>query len=98
MRKAVMVEGALKPARGWTVFARAERNENNELSIDGGHDGLVHAVSKASLGLVRDVPLTAHVSAGIGALYAINRVGRDLQAAYGGDPDGHMVFARLRIE
>jgi hypothetical protein len=92
------LEAALKPAHGWTVFARAERTQNNELLATGGHDAAPHPVAKASLGAVRDFALTSHVSAGIGALYAINRVGRELEPVYGGDPDGRMVFVRLKVD
>jgi hypothetical protein len=31
-------------------------------------------------------------------LYAINRVGRELEPVYGGDPDGRMVFVRLKVD
>ena len=35
---------------------------------------------------------------GLGALYAVNRVPDALEPIYGGDPDGAMVFVRLRLQ
>jgi hypothetical protein len=93
---AIALESAVR--RGpWTVFARAERTENNELEIGGGH-GETHTVGKASLGLIRDFPLAEHVTLGLGGLYAVNVVPEDLEASYGGDPGGAMAFVRIKIE
>jgi hypothetical protein len=83
----------------WTLFGRAERIETNELSGDGhGHHGPVFDVSKVSAGLVRDFRLGDHVRLGVGGLYALNFVPSGLEASYGGDPDGAMVFLRLRVD
>ena len=40
--------------RGWTLFGRAERTENNELTFVGGHHGPAFDVGKVSLGAIRD--------------------------------------------
>lgn len=37
------------------------------------------------------------VSLGLGAQYALNFVPAPLEALYGGDPDGAMLFVRLRV-
>jgi hypothetical protein len=93
-----ILESSIKPNEAWTVFARAERTENNELSTIGGHHGPTYKVAKASIGAVRDWRLSRHLKFGVGALYAVNFVPSGLEPAYGGDPNGAMAFVRLRIE
>lgn len=93
-----LLESALKPNADWTVFARAERIETDELvpGAHGGH-GDLFTVGKASVGAVRDWRLSPTTSFGLGALYAVNRVPGALESAYGADPDGGMIFVRLKI-
>jgi hypothetical protein len=55
-------------------------------------------VGKASLGAVRDWRIAPRVRFGLGALYAMNRVPDALEPIYGGDPDGGMIFMRLKID
>ena len=95
---AVALESAVKPNAAWTIFARAERTENNELASDHGHHGPTHTVSKASIGAVRDFRLSDRVTFGVGGLYAVNSVPDALEAAYGGDPNGAMGFVRIKLE
>lgn len=82
----------------WTLFGRAERIETNELIQEDGHHGPTFDVAKASVGLIRDFRLGRHVRVGAGALYALNFVPGRLEALYEGDPDGAMLFLRLRID
>jgi hypothetical protein len=83
----------------WTLFGRAERIETNELLSDGhGHHGPVFDVSKVSAGLIRDVRVRENVRIGVGGLYAWNFVPAALEASYGGDPGGAMLFLRLRVD
>ena len=82
----------------WTLFARAERIETDELTAAAGHHGPVYTAGKASLGLVRDVAITPHLALGAGGLAALNFVPRALRAAYGGRPTGLMAFIRLKVE
>lgn len=91
------LESALKPTADWTIFGRIERIRTDELTFLNGHAGPVFAVSKASLGVVRDWPVTAHLSVGLGGLYAVDDVPSALSAGYGSDPRGAMVFTRLRL-
>src|SRR6185295_16089666 len=49
-----VLESAVKPNDAWTVFGRAERTENNELTGAAGHHGPAYAVAKVSLGAVHD--------------------------------------------
>jgi hypothetical protein len=90
---AFVLEGAagLGP---WTLFARAERTENDELAAA----GPAYDVGKVSAGLIRDLRLAPHVRLGLGGLYAVNFVPMPLRAAYGGNPGGAMAFIRLRVD
>jgi len=81
--------------KNWTLFGRGEQTENNELTGDH-HD--VFKVGKVSLGLVRDFRVAKNLKFGLGGLYAFNFVPSELEAAYGGDPQGAMAFARLKVE
>ena len=92
------LEAALNPAPAWTVFARAERTDNNELLAAAGVHGEPHTVAKISVGALRDFPVASHATLGVGALFAINSVDEALEPVYGANPTGGMVFVRLRIE
>jgi hypothetical protein len=92
---AFALESAFVPLERWTVFARAERTENNELA---GHHGPTFTVGKVSAGAVRDFPVSKNVSLGLGALYAANFTPGALDLAYGGDPGAAQIFARLQIK
>ena len=94
-----LLESAVHPNDRWTVFARAERIETDELvsGVGGGH-GSLYTVGKASVGVVRDWRIAEHVRFGFGGLYAINRVPTALEPLYGRDPDGAMLFVRLKID
>ena len=94
-----LLESAFSPDDRWTVFARAERIETDELvpGAGGGH-GDLYTVSKASIGAVRDWQVADHIRFGLGALYSLNQVPAALEPLYGGDPDGGMIFLRLKVE
>ena len=94
-----LLESAIHPNDRWTIFARAERIETDELvpGVSGGH-GPLYTVGKASVGVVRDWRIAEHVRFGLGGLYAMNRVPTALEPLYGGDPDGAMLFVRLKID
>jgi hypothetical protein len=88
---------ALESAAGlgrWTLFARAEWTENDEL-VPGGP---AWSVGKVSAGAIRDFRIAPHLRLGLGGLYAFSFVPRALENAYGGDPSGAMAFVRLRID
>jgi hypothetical protein len=88
---AVLAEAAFKPADLWTVFARAEWEENAELVA-----GRVSHVGEVSLGAVRDFRLGEHWKFGLGGLYAFDMTPG--HAGYGNAPHGAMAFARLIAE
>ncbi|HYN21750.1 MAG TPA: hypothetical protein VE078_12370 [Thermoanaerobaculia bacterium] len=78
-----------------TLFGRAERQENDELS---GHDGPVFTVGKLSLGYIFDVLSTKDWKGGVGLLGSLARIPRELEEAYGGgSPVSWMAFLRLRV-
>ena len=91
------LEASLQPARAWTVFARAERTENNELSATTGH-GDAHTVAKISAGALRDFTVARHATIGIGALLSVNFLDGVLEPLYGSRPAGGMVFVRLKVD
>ena len=93
---AYVLESAVRPNQRWTLFARAERTENNELA--GGHHGEPFTVGKVSAGAVRDWQVSENVKLGLGGLYAKNFLPEHLESSYGGDPDGAMAFVRLKVE
>ncbi len=95
---AFIAESALNLKEVWTVFARAERTETNELLTSaGGHHGPVFTVSKGSLGVIRDFPLSTNTKVGVGALYAFNFLPQALKPSYGSNPSGAMVFVRFKV-
>ncbi len=98
-KDAWLLETAINPNDHWTIFARAERTETDEL-LDAPDDdhGPVFTVGKASIGAVRDWRIGRNARFGLGALYAVNRLPDGLEPTYGGDPDGAMVFVRLKID
>jgi hypothetical protein len=86
-----LAEGEWRPARLWTVFARAEQIDADELTAA---HGAVYTVRKASVGVIRDFELSPTVRLGIGGLAsAIDDGG----APGYGDAGGRMAFIRLKI-
>jgi hypothetical protein len=86
-------EAAYVPASDWQLFARAEWIETHELGDD--HDDL-HEVGKLSAGLLRSFQVTERVRLGLGALYTVNEIDRELRPSYGGgNPNGAMVFLQF---
>jgi len=89
--QAWLAEGAIRPDQRWTIFARAEQVEQDELA---GHHGGSDTVRKLSVGAIHDVPLSTHVKLGFGGLVSVF----DAPTALGyDDPTGGMVFVRLKI-
>ena len=63
-----VLESAVHPNDAWTLFARAEVTENDELVSP----AEAFTVAKASIGAVRDIKISQHAKLGLGALYAHN--------------------------
>jgi hypothetical protein len=91
---AVLGEAEWKPADLWTLFARAEWEENAELLAA----SEVTRAGKLSFGAIRDLRLADDLKMGLGALYDFDFVGNGLDTLYDGNPRGAMVFLRLVAE
>lgn len=92
MFDAWLAEVALHPNDRWTLFARGETIQTEELGGAGAQD-----VARISLGAIRDFRLSQHVVFGVGALAQQNFASDDLEPSYDGDPVGAMGFVRLKI-
>jgi hypothetical protein len=93
-----LLESALKPADPWTLFARAESVDNEELLTLPGGAAPSETVSKVSFGAIHDWRAASHLKVGLGGLYAFDFVPAALKTAYGDDPRGAVVFMRLKID
>ena len=91
---AFALESAIKPLEPWTIFARGEVIETNELVTA---HGPTETVGKISLGAIHDWQLTERVKLGLGGLYAFNFTSKALSRLYDGNPGGAMVFVRLKL-
>ncbi|MBC7769091.1 MAG: hypothetical protein H7124_09920 [Phycisphaerales bacterium] len=89
-----VAEAAWHPNESWTVFARGEAIEADEL---GAHHGPVENVARRSFGAIRDWRINEHAVFGVGALAQQHWVSDALEPSYDGDPVGAMGFVRLKI-
>ena len=85
------LEGEYRPSDPWTIFVRAEREENNELSST----PAVERVVKLTAGGIHDWTLAEHWKIGLGGLCDFDFVPSALKSGYGSDPHGAMIFARI---
>lgn len=90
-----LAEAAWMPNDNWTVFARGEAIETDELGAS--HHGPVEDVQRLSLGVIRDFRVSEHARFGVGALVQQHFVDATLEPLYDGDPQGAMAFVRLKI-
>ena len=90
----VLLEAEYKPAELWTLFARAEWEENNELAAN----GATARAGKLSLGAIHDWRIAEHWKIGLGGSYDFVFVPSSLTPSYGSDPHGAMVFTRVVVE
>ena len=88
-----LAETSIMPDDHWTVFARAERVQENEL---GGPGGPIATVGRLSVGAIYDIPLSPHLKMGLGGLVSAFDIPGPLKAAYG-DPQAGMVFLRFKL-
>jgi hypothetical protein len=89
----MLLEGEYKPCEPWTVFARAEWEQNNELVPS----AAVSRVGQVTIGGIHDWQVADHLKFGLGALYAFDVVS-SLTPAYGSDPHGAMIFTRAVVD
>jgi hypothetical protein len=90
-----LAEAAWHPNDRWTVFARGEAIETDELGAV--HHGPVEDVQRLSLGAIRDFRINQNAVFGIGAVAQQHFTSDTLDPLYGGDPQGAMAFVRLKI-
>ena len=89
-----LAETEYKPASAWTLFARAESIESDEIFPAAG----VKTVGELTLGGIHDWRVAEYLKLGVGGLYAFDFVPKTPKPSYGGDPHGAMVFLRLIAE
>jgi len=89
----LFAEAEYKPADLWTLFARAEWEQNNELSAT----GAIENASAIIVGGIKDWRVADHWKFGTGALYAFDFAPHGLPG-YGADPHGIMLFVRVIAE
>lgn len=88
-------EAAWHPDARWTVFARGEAIETDELGAV--HHGPVEDVQRISLGAIRDFRIGETAVFGVGALVQKHFASDALEPLYGGDQPGAMAFVRLKV-
>jgi hypothetical protein len=88
---AALLEAAYKPSDPWTIFARGEALESDEL-VPG---GALRGAGKLALGAVHDWDVADHVKLGLGGVYDFDFAPSSKAAPYGGGPHGAMGFVRL---
>ena len=86
----ILLEGEYKPSEPWTLFARAEWEQNNEIVPS----AAVESVGEITIGGLHDWNLLKHLKFGVGALYAFDIV-PPVVPTYGSVPHGAMGFIRL---
>lgn len=93
-----LLESSLIFKNNVTLFMRAERVDENELTHDiPGLDGRTFTVNKVSVGGIYDFIRTERVKFGLGGLVSRYGLPSDLVTEYGRDPTSYMVFGRLKM-
>jgi hypothetical protein len=96
---AFLFESALVYRKTYTLFARAERVDENELFHDvPGLEGRIFTVNKLTLGAIYDIPVQEHVKLGVGALMSVYGIPGEIKPYYGGSPTSFMFFARVKVQ
>ncbi|HEU4428109.1 MAG TPA: hypothetical protein VFT98_05115 [Myxococcota bacterium] len=93
---AALLELAVRATPRWTVFARGEALETDELGPTPGVP--IEDVGKISLGAIHDFTPHENVRLGLGLVYAHDFVPRSLEGSYGGDPQAVLAFVRVVVE
>jgi hypothetical protein len=88
----LILESAVILKQTYTLFARAERVQEDELT---GH-GDIYTVNKLSVGGIYDFWRTKYAKFGIGGLVSFYGLPSELRSSYG-DPTSYMGFVRLKI-
>lgn len=91
-----LAEAAVSPHPAWTLFARGELIETDELGAV--HHGPIEEAGRLSFGVIRDLRLTEHAVIGFGALASRHFVSDALDPLYSGDQTGAMAFVRFKVQ
>lgn len=95
---AYLFESSAILKNNWTLFMRAERVAENELTDDIiGLEGRTFTVGKVSAGGIYDFVRTEHAKFGIGGLVSRYVLPDNLKPVYGRDLTGFMVFGRIKL-
>ncbi len=86
-----LAEATYKPADAWTIFARAESVESDELFAA----ATPRTVGELTLGAIHDWRVAEHLKLGLGGLYTFDFVPAAATPLYGGGPHGAALFVRL---
>lgn len=89
-------EASWSPNPDWTIFARTEAIETDELGPI--HHGPVENAARLGFGGARNFRIADHVNLSLGASLTQNWVSNALSPLYDGDPVGGLAFVRLKIE
>lgn len=90
-----LAEAAWHPNDRWTIFARGEAIETDELGAV--HHGPIEDVQRVSLGAIRDFRINETTVFGVGVVAQQHFASDALEPLYDGDPQGAMGFVRLKI-
>lgn len=82
----------------WSAFARGEYLHNDHLVETGPLAGEEFRVGKLSLGGLRRIGASGHVTYSVGALASVYAIPAELESEYGSNPLSGMVFLRAGIE
>ncbi len=88
-------EAAWKPDPDWTIYARAEAVETDELGLI--DHGPVEDVARVTLGVSRDFQLNETLTMVLGASATQNWTSDALAPLYDGDPTGVLGFVRFKV-
>jgi hypothetical protein len=81
-----------------TLFGRVEHGTKDELfEAPSPLAGTAFDITKFSLGYVFDIPVTEHLSLGLGAMGSLYGLPSALTPSYGSDPASFTLFTRLRL-
>jgi len=94
-----LLESAVNFAEKHTVFARAERTDEDELfEAPSPLAGRAFTVNEFTLGYIYDIPIVDHLKLGIGGLGTVGVLPSAIRSSYGGGaPLSFMAFMRLKL-
>ena len=90
----VLLESEYKPVDLWTLFARGEWEQNNEIIPA----SVTADVGELSFGAIRDFRVSQHWLLGAGAQFAFDLTPGRALPPYGTDPHGAMFFVRIAAQ